>query len=323
MTVALVISVVATLLAVTLAYLILWVDRWRWEALASVVPCVVWGGACGAAWGWVIVPTLRTSLTQITEQGPPGVVGAVASVAIMSVLIVAGVAVASRARVFAGPSDGVVHGFAAGAGFAAVLNISMAVSPMADRVGPFAAEVLVITGVWSAWLGLGIGRVKIEGRPGRRALVIVETLLGGVVSGVPLLGVFPAEALVLAKGRNVVSVLVPLSCFVGLAGLLVVAWVVERRIIGSVLAAEHSVGVVPERAVRVVPAFWLRVRRDWWRNQDERRAVNGLLVTLALRQYRLQQLSASKARIYGLEVGRLRQRAREIFSLVETRARAD
>ncbi len=323
MTIALVGSIVVAFLAVALAYLVLWVDRFRWEALPSFVLCVAWGAACGALWAQVINPALRTTIAPGSQPITATAVAAIAAVALVSLLNLAGIALAARARVFAGASDGLLHGFAAGVGFATVLSVSMAVSASPDQLGLFAGEVLVVVGFWSGWLGLGAGVVKIEGRPARRALLFIGTVLGGSVAGLPLFGVYPAENLWLTRGRDVLAVLVPISCLVGLAGLLVVSWLSERRIIGAVLAAERSVGVVPDRAVRTVPTFWLRVRAGWWSNRDERRAVNELLLTLALRQHRLQQLPAGKARIYGLEIGRLRQRAREIFSKAETPDRAE
>ena len=57
-----------------------------------------------------------------------------------------------------------------------------------------------------------------------------------------------------------------------------------------------------------------RCRSGWWPRRDERREIAGLLVTLGLCKRQLLALPDDRAWLYGLEVGRLRQRARTLLA---------
>jgi hypothetical protein len=93
-------------------------------------------------------------------------------------------------------------------------------------------------------------------------------------------------------------------------GIVAVVWRWEGRTIDAELRDEAALGVIPaELAAAPSPATGSAAAR-WWPRVDERRMALGLLAQLALRKHVLRQLAGDRARIYSLEVGRLRERVR-------------
>ena len=88
----------------------------------------------------------------------------------------------------------------------------------------------------------------------------------------------------------------------------------ERRVLAGQLVEEVELGVLPAWVAEIVPSYPRRIRSEWWPRRDERREILRLLVTMAFRKHRLRTLSADRLRLYGLEVGRLRNRARVILA---------
>ncbi|MFZ5786307.1 MAG: hypothetical protein ACOY3Y_07675, partial [Acidobacteriota bacterium] len=102
-----------------------------------------------------------------------------------------------------------------------------------------------------------------------------------------------------------------------LASAMVGAWWLESRILEAELAEEAAHGVLPARLAAGASALRTRIRSDWWARRDERRAVNLLLATLAFRKHALRGVGPERARIYSLEVGRLRERVRRVLGGAE------
>ena len=89
----------------------------------------------------------------------------------------------------------------------------------------------------------------------------------------------------------------------------------ERRVLSEQLRTRSALGVLPAWVVEVLPSYRRRIRSDWWPRRDERQEILDLLVSLAFRKQQLRTLPDDRARLYGLEVGRLRQRARAVLAL--------
>jgi hypothetical protein len=106
----------------------------------------------------------------------------------------------------------------------------------------------------------------------------------------------------------------PLAWAVSVAGVVWVAWLEDRRIISAELEQEAALGVLPAAMVQGAASLRRRTCSGWWPDRDERRAINRLLTALAFRRVAMRELPEDRARIYGLEVGRLRDRVRQLLN---------
>lgn len=96
-----------------------------------------------------------------------------------------------------------------------------------------------------------------------------------------------------------------------------VAVTLERQVIRTALTREVALGVLPGWVVQAAASFRQRAFGGWWEPRQERRVVAEVLVKLAFRSWVCQRAPVATARLRGLEVGRLRQRARELLRLRE------
>jgi len=104
------------------------------------------------------------------------------------------------------------------------------------------------------------------------------------------------------------------SLVVVLVGLL--SWFLlraEGRVLADELAEELAWRVVPAWVVTTIPSYRSRVRGDWWPERRTRVVVARLLSRLALRKRAVRVLPPAAAGLAGLEVGKLRSRARALL----------
>jgi hypothetical protein len=129
--------------------------------------------------------------------------------------------------------------------------------------------------------------------------------LGGLAWRAVGLGRFPWRWVELAG---------PATALLALLGALIAVLWVERRILARQLAEEVGFGVMPAWAADTISCYRKRVRGDWWGRGDERRALVSLVVSLAHKKEQLAFLPEKFRSLYGIEVGRLRQRARVLLA---------
>jgi hypothetical protein len=299
--------------------LLLWLDRYTVE---PVVPFFV-AALFGAAAGWGARLAARAGhLVGMSGWGGEEVAGtadllrtAVAAAPLPALLAAVAVAVLCRERRFPGLAEPVVIGVAPTLGAASVV----ALAGEGTRLAAAVAQLL-----WWAVSGATVGAVLgwgrgVPRRPWNRLLValaplggIVVAALGGVVEGLRVGWSGGARGLLAWLG-----VVLPL-CLLGLVvgGILAI----EGRQIRAELGQEVALGVLPEWVVPLVSSYWKRAFGSWWVPRSERRIVARVLTTLAFRARAVRGATERVAGLRALEVGRLRQRARELLQLREASA---
>lgn len=303
-------------------------DRYDREPVALVAAVFLWAA--------VPVPILAILAEGITGQiltsiGSGPWVGLVQSVMVapaveeaLKGLAVLGVILFSDQ--FDNPTDGVVYGTAAGLGFALSENALYALGALGG--GPVHVGVLVLVrtvtsagvhAVSSAALGGLLGVAYLS----RRWIVRTATGVAGFLAAVALHTGWnlAAERWALYRdGGPLVAALAALPV-VYLAYVLVLAgflrW--EHRLLLRELGREVELGVLPDWVVEVIPRYRRRVRADWWPSRSERTVIARLLTRLAFRKHAIAHLPEDEARLAGLEVVRLRERARRILGGAEER----
>jgi hypothetical protein len=306
----------ALLVAVALAaavFLALWVDRFKGEPVMRLVLMALWGGACGLA--------LRLAAPTLASFGRPGVVtgfspSLTAGVPVVEeLLLAAGLAILATSHYLDGPLDGAAYGTVTGLGYATFQVLaSLATAPSPSQPGVSIVAVLGQAGA-TALVGGAFGLAKLTLRAALRVpIVLAAALLAGVYQGGLVLAgrwarrTWPEGGTVFDCALGALSVVILLG--VAQAGL-----TFERRVLVRQLAEEVKLGVLPEWVAKVIPWYAKRIRSAWWPRRDERREIVRLLTSLAYRKQQLLGLSEFRANLYGLEVGRLRQRARTLLAL--------
>ncbi len=303
--------VVALVLAVG-AFLVLWLDRFKGEPAMRLVLMAAWGAACALALRYAS-PTLQSlAASGAGEGGQPALAGGVA--ALEELLLAAGLAVLATSHYLDGPLDGAAYGTVTGLGCAAVgLAASFVGSPSpADPAAPTVAAIAQAGA--TAVVGGAFGFAKLALRAALRGPVVLAAAL---VGGLYLWGIAAASA----WGRQrwggqatLFEVALGVAAALMLVGVFLAGIAYERGVLAHQLTEEVALGVLPEWVGSLIPAYAKRVRSDWWPRRDERRAVVRLLTSLAYRKQQLRVLSELRANLYGLEVGRLRQRARALLA---------
>lgn len=297
------------------AYLLWWVDRYAWEPAPRFALTFALAAAAGmplqlvppAAWWRGLL--LGAHASHVAWGG----VARDAGLRLAVLALVLGLF--ARRSHLDSPLDGLVYGVAAGSGVAAaslVAAVWVAAAPALH--GWLAVTSLAAAG---SAVGAGVGWARLRPAGWRQAGPVLAGLAGGGLA----LFVSPAFAAALARA----GVRLPgwaWSLAAGIAVLLPVAaaaapvWLLlrlERRLLERGLGEEAAFGVLPAW----LPARAARLRRraeaSWWPRRDERRALNRLLCELAIKKQRLAALGPEAARVYGLEVGRIRHRLRALL----------
>ncbi len=170
-------------------------------------------------------------------------------------------------------------------------------------------------GAAGALAGLGMGVARRSPHPAQRVVAaavapagsVAVTTLGGGISAELARSAAGDRAWLVAGSTLLPGVLLCLA--------VVAAVVAEGRVIRDALEHEVSLGVLPSWVVPAVAAFRARAFGRWWEPREERRAVVQALVKLAFRSWAWRSTAARRGQLAGLEVGRLRQRCRELLEL--------
>ena len=294
------------------AFLVLWLDRYTTEPVLRLVLIALWGVGCSLAFR-LAGPTVGLVVSLDPVLGTPATLPAAG--VLEEVLLAAGLAVLATSHYLEGPLDGAVYGTVAGLGLAATQGLAVL---HGGRVPPDPSVLifLILVGAAAvAAVGAGIGFAKLALRASLRAPCVLAAV---VVAGV-------ARWLLLRAAnwgwsawgpRNIpFRIALVVAAALLLAGMFLGALALERRVLRQQLTDEVALGVLPSWVVDVLPSYRRRIRAVWWRRRDERREIVRLLISLAFRKHRLRWLPEERARLYGLEVGRLRQRARKLLAL--------
>jgi len=298
------------------AFLFLWLDRHE----RDLVPWLVGGAAWGLA-GPAVLTAAGVRFPQLL--GAPGTGAPVpelwlAAPALAAALPLLGVALPlaliARSRVLDGPSSGAVFGLTVGLAFSVGMHVLLLIRTAWQPAAGALAFVSLLHATVGAALGAGIGWGDLAAPPALR----IPSFLGATAAAAALgaVLVFGARAGWRRWGEandacNLALAVVSLVVLMGVIGLTLAF---ERRVLGAQLAEEVELGVLPPWVTAVVPSYPRRIRSEWWGRRDERREITRLLVGLAFRKYKLRRLPEDRARLYGLEVGRLRQRARVLLA---------
>lgn len=302
-------------LALAGAYLLWWVDRYAWEPAPRFALTFALAAAGGlplllltpAAWWRGLLlgahPT-HTAWGLVARDGA-------LRLAVLALVLV----LFSRRSHLDSPLDGLVFGVAAGSGLAAT-------SLVAASWGTSGVELegwLVMTSLTSAGgaVGLGLGWARLRPAGWRQAGPALVGLVGGgaalLVS--PAFGAFLGWSGARLSGW-VWSVAVGTAVLLPLVTASTLAWFLlrhERRLLERGLEEEAGFGVVPAWLPQRAARLWRRAEASWWPRRDERQTLNRLLCELAIKKQRVAALGPDAARVYGLEVGRIRHRLRSLL----------
>jgi hypothetical protein len=295
------------------AFAVLWLDRYKAEPVLRL--------AFAAGWGSLWSSILRLAFPDLSPLADLGfTIGVIAVlpalVLLLEELVLAGgLAVLATSRYLQGPVDGVVYGTVAGLGFAIFQTLAALHGGWLPSHPTMPVLTALVVADGTALVGGGIGYGKLAVRAPLRvpwvfAVVLVAGLSAWVVHGAATLGWQQWGRQNLLFGLALVA-----TALLLLAALFEGAWALERRVLARQLGEEVSLGVLPAWVVDIVPRYRRRIRSDWWPRRDERREVVRLLTSLAYRKQQLRGLPEESLRLYGLEIGRLRQRARSLLAL--------
>ncbi len=302
--------------------LLLWLDRWDRSRLAWLAGCTAWAAAVPAllrlAAPFVSRVLSGTGGGPDAAQAPAADPALAVTAPLLAVLLPLGLA-ASRRRL-EGPTHGAVFGMVVGVGFAAAGGRLI----LAGSVQPTPALLMflvVLHAAAGATLGAGTGMSEVAA-PSLRPLYGLAAAAAAALE----FGALAFGALACWKEWGETNTAVNLALGLGsaaaLAATLAVCLSHERSVIAEELGEEVTLDVLPPWVADVLPSYRRRIRPDWWPRRDERREIVRLLVALAFRKHQLRSLPDEQLRLYGLEVGRLRQRARTLMSLAPSRETA-
>ncbi len=306
-------AVSAVLLAIV--FLLLWLDRYRMEPLPWMAAVVAWALAVPCL--LLIAASRSPDLLREPSAGRPlpelwlSPVGLAVALAFLGVAVPVGVV--ARTAVLEGPANGAAFGVAVGLAFSVGMQLLVLARTQLRPAGAALAGVCLVHAAVGATFGAGIGLTRLSARPALRLPGIAAAAAAAVALGALLF--LGASSCWTAWGDD------EILCNLALAGvamtillaIVAVSLSYERRVLAGQLAEEVKLGVLPAWVADLVPSYSRRIRSDWWPRRDERREILRLLVTLAFRKHRLATLPEDRARLYGLEVGRLRHRARVLL----------
>jgi hypothetical protein len=302
------VAVLPLLVAATLLEL----DRYRFEPVPGLVMCLAWGAIAAGLWTFLVRPLFLERAARLPGGSWPPLAAMLAVAVLLAVVEAVPLVLLGLASRLLGPVEWLTHALAIGAGLSLVVALPAALGPSPGS--PPAVLALAATPVLgSALIGLGLG--------------FLVAARGWVLRayGLVLLAITPATQLTVFRaglggataGPHAREWVLVASSLLLLASAMAGAWWLESRILEAELAEEAEHGVLPARVAAGAAVLRRRIRSDWWARRDERRALNLLLATLAFRKHALRGLGPERARIYSLEVGRLRERARRILGGVQ------
>lgn len=306
MTAALVVAV--ALLPLLVAVTLLELDRYRFEPVPGLVMCLSWGAITAGLWTFLVRPHFLERAARLPSGTWPPVAAMLAVALLLAAVQAVPLVLLGLASRLLGPVEWLTHALAIGTGLSLAVALPVALGPEPGSLP--AMLVLAATPVLgSALFGLGFG--------------VLAAARGRLLRayGVVLLAATPATQLTVFRTGLDTARPVPdarewvlvASSLLLLASAMVAAWWLESRILEAELAEEAAHGVLPAPVAAGATALRTRIRSAWWARRDERRALNLLLATLAFRKHALRGLGPERTRIYSLEVGRLRERARRVL----------
>jgi hypothetical protein len=295
------------------AFAVLWLDRYKAEPVLRLV--------FAAGWGLLWSLILRLAFPGLSPLADPGFTAGIVAVLpalvllLEELLLAAGLAALATSRYLQGPVDGVVYGTVAGLGLAIFQTLAALHGGWLPSHPTMPVLTALVVADGTALVGGGIGYGKLVVRRPLRVpwvfvVVLVASLSAWVLHGAATVGWQRWGRQNVLFGLALVA-----TALLLLAALFEGAWALERRVLARQLGEEVSLGVLPAWVVDIVPRYHRRIRSDWWPRRDERREVVRLLTSLAYRKQQLRGLSEESLRLYGLEIGRLRQRARSLLAL--------
>lgn len=304
-------------LGVAAAYAVWWLDRFEWEPLPRYLFTILLAATAGLALVAVPAPSWVRALQVGTATPlPPGAWPGLLRRAALAVLALLGVlGLWSRRSHLESPLDGLVSGLAAGCGMAlGALFVPAAWSQDGLLEAWLGVVTLLAAG---AAVGLGVGWARLRVGVMRQLLAV----LAGAAVALTALVLPAAGAAAVAALRwrptgwgwaGIVALIVSLPVLVaGAAGWLLLRF--EQRLVRRRLEEEAAFGVLPAWLPPLAASPVRRSNPTWWPRRDERQALNRMLCELAIKKERVTALDADAARVYGLEVGRLRQRLRTLL----------
>jgi hypothetical protein len=315
MTLAAALTVAAAAVLLAIAWALLWLDRARLPQLGWLVGAGAWALTSPLVARLIVrlaIGEAATAATAGERAGAPAVTWDLVALALLALALPLLLLV--RFKVVDGAGEGALFGSGVGLGFA--LCVTAVTGAGSHEVAlPAALFVLAVCAGAGATLGAGFGFTALSAAPGWRLAWSVPVLAAAALQ----VGVLATAARFCWAywGRADAAANLGLAALaLLLLGVTVVgAWSLERRIIAPRLGEEVELGVLPAWVLEILPAYGRRVRGDWWPRRDERREIVRMLVALAFRKHELRTLSDDSVRLYGLEVGRLRQRAHTLLAL--------
>jgi len=288
------------------------VDRHELRQAVASASLAVLGAGSVLLWAVWLVPRFGPGSVEGTADLTPVVLRAVLVALPLSVFGLAALVVLGAGGGVSGPFDGTLAGAALGAGAGVAMTATLA-GRLPESIWEAPTWPLSVTLVWGVLLGLTLGALRLEGRAIRRVVLAAGGTVGASVlaSALAAAPTLPALALL---WRGPLGRWLPLAWVAGAGVLVWVGVVDERRVIAAELEEEARHGVLPDALVPVAAAWSRRVRAGWWARSDERREINRMLLSLAFRKHRWRQLPEETSRVYGLELGRLRERIRAVLN---------
>jgi hypothetical protein len=305
------------LVVMAAAYALWWLDRFEWEPVPRYVFTVLLAAAAGLALVTVPAPSWVRALqvgaaTPLPPWAWPGLLRR-AALGVLALLGVVGLW--SRRSHLESPLDGLVSGLAAGCGMALGTLVALAVFAQVGLLEAWLGVVTLLSAGVAVGLGVGWARLRVG------AMQQLLTVLIGATVALSTLVLPAAGAALVAALRwhptgwgwaGIVVLIVSLPLLVAGA----FGWVLlrfEHRLVRRRLEEEAAFGVLPAWLPPLAASPVRRSNPTWWPRRDERQALNRMLCELAIKKERVTALNADAARVYGLEVGRLRQRLRTLL----------
>lgn len=322
-----VLIVLLSVLAATapiLGYLMVvwWMDRYEREPVRLVGLTYLWG-----ATGAVVLGVAGSLILDLSLSVVFGITGNTAIDLVMIAPLVEEVTkgtfllIVFLGRDFDNTTDGIVYGAATGLGFATTENFLYFVSAYIDTgVGIWVWTVLVRTlfsGVMhcvaSATFGAALAYAKFPASPQKRWWFPVCGLLVGMAIHASFNGALLLGGATGSRVPVLVAFLgIPLLA-AALASLMQLSLRHESRTIAQELIEESALGIIPEKHLKVLPSYFLRLGSDWLPRSVDKHRYIPLATRLAMRKFQRRRVPESAIPHYNEEITRLRSEIRNVL----------